>query len=111
MLHLLRVIDDAPESDCQITLHGDRSMVGRHVTADIPLFNATVNKYHAVLTRTDAGYTVEDWNSRSGTFVNGVRVVESMLLKDSDSIAMGTVKLTYHQTTVQERIATDKVIN
>ena len=97
MIHRLRVIEGAPESESQFDLVDDRLMVGRHVTADIPLYNATVNKNHAVLTRTEAGYAIEDWESRSGTFVNGARIGERILLKDGDRIEMGTVKLIYER--------------
>ena len=95
MSFILQVVDGGPDCEGQFDLVEDRLMVGRHVTANVVLINRTVNKNHAVLTRTESGYFFEDWRSRSGTFANDVRVSAPVLLKDGDIIHMGTVKLVY----------------
>ena len=94
MPHVLRVVDGGA-CEGQFDLAGDRLIVGRHLSADIVLDSLTVGRRHAVLTRGEDGYAVEDLISRPGIFVNGVQINEPVLLNDGDMIRIGTVQLLY----------------
>ena len=96
--YFLEVVDGGPDCHGIFELVGTRITLGRHVTADIPLYDRTVNKLHAALHRQDNGYALEDTNSRAGTLVNGVRIEQPVPLKDEDLIKLGNVILIYRCT-------------
>jgi ABC-type multidrug transport system ATPase subunit len=63
--------DDAPPF---IAVAGAPVVVGRSGEATVRLLDPTVSRRHATVARHGAGLTVEDHDSRFGTFVNGARV-------------------------------------
>ena len=77
-------------------LGDDRIMIGRAPDADVFLDDVTVSRTHAVLSRADGGYTIEDNGSLNGTYVNRRRV-EKAKLEDGDEVQIGKYRLTYLQ--------------
>jgi pSer/pThr/pTyr-binding forkhead associated (FHA) protein len=75
-------------------LDADRITVGRSPECDIFLDDVTVSRRHAVLSRRDDGYVLEDEGSLNGTFVNKRRV-ESAELSDGDELQVGKYRLTF----------------
>lgn len=75
-------------------LEVDRLTIGRSPDCDIFLDDITVSRNHAVLSRTDSGFVIEDQGSLNGTFVNRRRV-ERSALADGDEIQIGKYKLTF----------------
>ncbi|MBK9265408.1 MAG: sigma 54-interacting transcriptional regulator [Polyangiaceae bacterium] len=61
---------------------------------DLRLPSSTVSKAHARLIRREEGWFLEDLDSRNGCCVNGERVT-SALVRDGDSIEIGSVMLRY----------------
>jgi pSer/pThr/pTyr-binding forkhead associated (FHA) protein len=61
-------------------------VVGREPGCEIPIPNREVSRYHARLTLTPEGVTIEDLGSKNGTHCNGQPVVEPRLLQDGDVI-------------------------
>ena len=55
----------------QITIPGDRAVLGRHPECDIVLDAAAVSRQHAQIVQDGGDYFIEDLHSRNGTFVNG----------------------------------------
>jgi signal transduction histidine kinase/ActR/RegA family two-component response regulator len=53
--------------------------LGRSPDATIMLDDPEVSRQHARLTRTTAGFELEDLRSRNGTFVNGTRITKRIL--------------------------------
>lgn len=53
---------------------GDRLIVGRAPTSDIPIIDPTISRRHAEVECTDGQVIVRDLGSSNGTFLNGVRV-------------------------------------
>ena len=49
-------------------------VVGRNESCDVPIFDGTVSKAHALIERVDGGYRISDCNSRNGTMVDGAAV-------------------------------------
>jgi len=75
-------------------LDGDRIEVGRNPNADVFLDDVTVSRSHAVLSRDDGGYSIEDNGSLNGTYVNRRRV-ERAKLESGDEVQIGKYRLTY----------------
>lgn len=63
--------------------------VGRSPTAGLRLAHATVSRQHATLLPCDGGISVQDHDSRYGTFVNGTRVRTAHAIP-GDRIRFGT---------------------
>ena len=55
----------------------------------------TLSRRHARIVVTGREAAVEDLGSKNGTLVNGQRVVEPVVLKDSDEIEVGSLTMTY----------------
>ena len=72
----------------------DRVEIGRSPSADVFLDDVTVSRSHAVLSRDEHGYVIEDRGSLNGTYVNRRRV-EKATLEDGDEVQIGKYRLTY----------------
>lgn len=73
----------------------DRVLIGRSPECDISLAVTAMSRSHAHFVRTGDGYSFEDLGSANGSFVNGHRVGEPLLLRDGDLIHTGSVILVY----------------
>src|ERR1051326_7560887 len=71
---------------------GDVLRIGRGTNAELRSENPAVALEHAVITRDEAGYTITDKGSITGTYVNG-RPVESEPLKKGDAIDIGDLRI------------------
>jgi pSer/pThr/pTyr-binding forkhead associated (FHA) protein len=72
----------------------DRTTLGRAPECEVFLDDVTVSRKHAVVTRGEDGYTIEDEGSLNGTYVNRRRV-ETAKLEDGDEVQIGKYKLTF----------------
>jgi DNA-binding NtrC family response regulator len=72
-----------------------RVTVGRAMTHDVVLADASVSRDHAVIETQYGAWMLTDRDSRNGTRVNGVAVV-SRHLNDGDLIAFGDVTMVFH---------------
>jgi pSer/pThr/pTyr-binding forkhead associated (FHA) protein len=59
----------------------------------------TVSREHARVVVAPWGATIEDTGSKNGTFRRGVRLAAAAALADGDTIAVGSVLLTYRART------------
>jgi hypothetical protein len=66
----------------------DSTVIGRH-EGDLILDDPKVSNPHAKFTVEEGQFTVWDFGSRNGTFVNGERIRAATLLKENDTIKMG----------------------
>jgi transcriptional regulator with AAA-type ATPase domain len=73
---------------------GDYLTIGRKTDNKIVLADNDVSLRHARIEKTDNGYLIRDHRSHSGTFVNGVKVIEAYLSSD-DVISIGNVTLVF----------------
>jgi hypothetical protein len=76
---------------------GEKTMLGRLPTHDVPVPDMASSRNHAVIV-----YSVEtrqhlltDLDSRNGTFVNGIPVVQPKILRPGDKIRIGETVLLY----------------
>jgi pSer/pThr/pTyr-binding forkhead associated (FHA) protein len=61
---------------------------------EIFLDDVTVSRRHALVSRGDDGFMIEDEGSLNGTYVNRRRV-ESAKLEDGDEVQIGKYRLTF----------------
>jgi predicted component of type VI protein secretion system len=93
------IVRTGPNPGVVIDLTKEVSMMGRDVTNDVVLGDAEVSRQHARITRTPAGYMLEDLGSTNGTFVNGERLAAPRVLNAGDLIGVGeNVTLTFDST-------------
>ena len=67
--------------------------IGSHPKNDVVLDDTTVSRRHATITRKEGSFELTDLGSTNGTFVNGRRVAEPVVLKSGDEIKFGSVRL------------------
>ena len=77
-----------------VALRDDVTHVGRGLSADVRLDDATVSRKHAVIVHRPEGTVILDDRSMNGVWVNGERVAEAFLA-DGDEIQLGRVPLRF----------------
>ena len=85
------IVRTGPNPGVVIDLTKEVSMMGRDVTNDVVLGDAEVSRQHARITRTPAGYVLEDLGSTNGTFVNGDRLAAPRVLNAGDLLGLGEI--------------------
>jgi pSer/pThr/pTyr-binding forkhead associated (FHA) protein len=88
------VVVRGPNAGSRFLLDRDITTIGRHPDADIFLDDVTVSRRHAELHHTDAGVLVRDLGSLNGSYVNGERVDERLLVT-SEELQIGRFKLLF----------------
>lgn len=68
--------------------------IGRRLDNNLVLDDSRVSRLHCQIRLRHGKYVVYDLNSSSGTFVNGVKVVEQVL-QSGDVLSIGSVQLIY----------------
>jgi len=64
-------------------------LIGRSATCDFVIADGAVSAEHAVLMHIDGDWTLRDRGSTNGTYVNGLRVVDEMVVRAGDELALG----------------------
>jgi predicted component of type VI protein secretion system len=100
------VVHTGPNPGTLFELTRDVATVGRDVTNEIVLGDPEVSRQHARLTRTPAGYVLEDLGSTNGTYVNGERLAAPRVLTPGDSIGLGENIILGFESTSPESEAT-----
>ncbi len=67
----------------------------RQADNDIVLDDASVSRYHAIVTRDADGFWIEDTGSKRGVFVDGERVEAQVLMAPGASIRIGDVVMRF----------------
>ncbi|MCA9726494.1 MAG: SpoIIE family protein phosphatase [Candidatus Eisenbacteria bacterium] len=75
------------------TLESGKHEVGRTPEADIQLMHRSVSRNHATLVVADGELTVQDLESRNGTFLNEDRVTGSVVARQGDTLRFGAIEL------------------
>jgi pSer/pThr/pTyr-binding forkhead associated (FHA) protein len=77
-----------------VPLSDEVTRIGRGLTADVRIDDATVSRKHARIVRRGDEVVILDDRSMNGTWVNGERVKEAALA-DGDDIVLGRVPLRF----------------
>jgi hypothetical protein len=83
-----------PDRKLLIPLASDVTHIGRGLSAELRLDDASVSRRHAILVPRPTGARILDDRSSNGTFVNGRRVQQADL-QNGDVIVIGRVVLRY----------------
>ncbi|PKK90627.1 MAG: hypothetical protein CVV64_09730 [Candidatus Wallbacteria bacterium HGW-Wallbacteria-1] len=83
-------------ADQEFQLSSPEMAIGRAQDNDIILLDKTVSRHHTLISREDRGFVLVDLNSTKGTFVNGQRAEQKVLL-DNDRILIGSVTFIYRE--------------
>ena len=73
---------------------GDRLVIGRSSSSDLPLADRFLSRHHARIVRDGERYLVEDLGSRNGTLLNGTPVMAPTPLGPGDEIRISGSVLT-----------------
>jgi DNA-binding winged helix-turn-helix (wHTH) protein len=71
-------------------------VVGRDPDVEVRLDSSTVSRRHARFVVTTETTTLEDLQSKNGTFRGGQRVTSPVALEDGDAIGIGSLLVTFH---------------
>lgn len=67
-------------------------VVGRDVECDIVIADRQISRFHARFTPTGEGTLLEDLGSKNGTFCNGNRLEDPVILLDGDQVQISLVQ-------------------
>lgn len=67
-------------------------VLGRDETCDVVIADRQVSRFHARLTPSEDGVLLEDLGSKNGTFQNGVRIVDPVMLSDGDLMQVSLIQ-------------------
>jgi DNA-binding winged helix-turn-helix (wHTH) protein len=71
------------------------NVIGRAADAAVQIDSPGMSRYHARVNVTTDQVTLEDLDSKNGTFLNGHRIATASPLADGDEIRLGTTTLTF----------------
>ncbi len=81
----------------RLPLAQGENIVGRDARSEVWVDHTTVSRRHARIVVAGEDVHVEDLDSKNGTTVGGVRVAESIKLRDGDPLQFGLVRLVYRR--------------
>jgi DNA-binding winged helix-turn-helix (wHTH) protein len=90
----------------RLPLRTGENILGRDSYEGVEIDSATVSRRHARITVSTTEATVEDLDSKNGTFVGGVPVSGSVILKDGDDIRTGSVVMRFRMAAPKGATAT-----
>jgi len=81
----------------EVTLFPGRSVIGREADAAVRVDDRTISRHHAAIVIGGKSATVEDLDSKNGTFVNGQRVSSPVELRDGAVLEFGSVRMVFRE--------------
>ena len=78
----------------RINANKPRTLIGRNELCDIDIVHEWISRQHAVIIRKDKSSVIVDLKSRNGTFINGKRVKQHVLI-NNDIIFLGDHRLKF----------------
>jgi|EndMetStandDraft_9_1072997.scaffolds.fasta_scaffold05549_3 DNA-binding winged helix-turn-helix (wHTH) protein len=84
------VVDGRPRP-----LHRGENVLGRAIEAEVWIDSDSVSRRHAIIRVADGTATLEDLDSKNGTWLHGERLREPASLSDGDEIRVGSVILVF----------------
>lgn len=86
-----------------IDISQSETSIGRSKSCDISIQDASVSRFHAVLSKRKSDWMIFDTNSAHGVTVNGKKIEKKILLKDGDSVIFGQKEYIFYSTAVTTR--------
>ena len=89
----------------EIPIYKQVTVIGRDELADVPLFtDRGIGPRHALIRQEGGRHRLEDLGSAIGTTINGQKATK-LLLKDRDTIEVGSVRLLFREKATESRYA------
>lgn len=88
------VVLAGPNKGARFLIDGESTSIGRDSRSEIFLDDVTVSRKHAIITRSDKGFTVVDSGSLNGTYLNSQPVLTERLVV-GDEVHIGKYRLTF----------------
>ena len=109
---MAKLLISHPTMPYQEFVLGTFNTLGRHPQQDIQIHDRVVSKEHALITRSEDEYWLQDNNSRNGTFVNDQQIKGTTKLKHQDVIRLGDTQLRFvvEEQAPRAALATDTVM-
>jgi DNA-binding winged helix-turn-helix (wHTH) protein len=79
----------------EIPLLEGENIIGRDPDAALWIDHPSVSRHHARIVIVGQDVTIEDLESKNGTFVNGKRIARSCALSDGDQVRIGPQKMVF----------------
>ncbi|MEM9478077.1 MAG: adenylate/guanylate cyclase domain-containing protein [Verrucomicrobiota bacterium] len=76
---------------------GETCVIGRSASADIMIEEPNISRQHAMIRRSDGGYSLFDLDSANGSTVNGAPVSEPVTLANGDRIGVADFEFVFHE--------------
>jgi len=89
------VVLKGPGAGARYLLNEETTVAGRSPKSDIFLDDITVSRAHALFTREQGSYRIEDKGSLNGTYVNRQLLKEAVLLRNGDEVQIGKFKMVF----------------
>jgi len=86
----------------RITLDQSRLIIGRNEPSNLLIDGEWISRYHAALFRTGGTTIIVDLKSKNGTYVNGKRVMQQVLI-NNDIISLGNHRIKFKDPTATRR--------
>ena len=86
-----------PDKDRTFDLADGENVIGR-LGDDIQVADSTVSRRHSKLVNRQGRWFIEDLGSANGTYLNGVKVLQSIVLTRGDQIRLGATLLVFADT-------------
>lgn len=67
----------------------EKIVIGRGTECDVVIQDLKASRRHCQLTRKQDGFLLEDLGSKNGTYVNGERITEPMVLTSTNTFKIG----------------------
>jgi serine phosphatase RsbU (regulator of sigma subunit)/pSer/pThr/pTyr-binding forkhead associated (FHA) protein len=100
-------IMNGPMAGRLFNLERDVTTLGRNPDCDVVLQPKSVSRRHAAIFRKATGFEIKDLGSTRGTYVNGQKLSEPILLTDGNTLNIGELQLTFSSRVVQIEEAED----
>jgi DNA-binding winged helix-turn-helix (wHTH) protein len=81
----------------EVPLFPGRNVVGREADAAVRVDDRTISRHHAAIVISGDRATVEDLQSKNGTFLNGERVSAAVEVHDGAVLEFGSVRMVFRE--------------
>ena len=81
----------------EVPLFPGRNVVGREADAAVRVDDRTISRHHAAIVIGGKSATVEDLDSKNGTFVNGERISAAVEVRDGAVLEFGSVRMVFRE--------------
>jgi DNA-binding winged helix-turn-helix (wHTH) protein len=81
----------------EFPLQEGENVLGRDANTDVPIDDTTVSRRHAAITIREDAITVEDLDSKNGTFLDGAKLTGPASIHDGQTIVLGDASILFRR--------------